>query len=190
MVRLHRTHGGSAQGVEPAQGAARIYPYEVFRNAVCGSDGKSGAPAVTFNISPRAAYGSLLKSERPTKHKARPARDANPKHLAAVRQCPCLSCGRADQIEAAHVRMSTPGKPNPGVGMKPDDKFTLPLCAVCHRTGPTAQHEVGEVKFWAALGIDPLVVCARLYAVSPDVDAMRAVIAEARSTAVSTSHQR
>lgn len=132
-------------------------------------------------ISPRAPFGSLLKSERPTKHKARPARDENPKHLAAVRQCMCLSCGSERQIETAHVRMSTPGKPNPGVGMKPDDKYTLPLCTGCHRTNPEAQHEVGEVKFWAALGIDPLVVCTRLYEVSPDVSRMREIIREAKS---------
>lgn len=140
---------------------------------------------MSFNISPRAPYGSLLKEARPAKHNKRPARDENPKHLAAVRQCQCISCARTNQIEAAHVRMSAPGKPNPGVGMKPDDKYTLPLCDVCHRTGPNAQHEVGEIKFWGSLGIDPLVVCARLYAVSPDVEKMRAVIAAARSQTTS-----
>lgn len=135
---------------------------------------------MSFNISPRAPYGSLLKSERPAKHNKRPARDTNDKHLEAVRQCQCISCDRTNRIEAAHVRMSRPGKPNPGVGMKPDDKYTLPLCDVCHRTGPNAQHEVGEIKFWAALNIDPLVICERLYAVSPDVEKMRAVISQAR----------
>ncbi len=136
---------------------------------------------MSFNISPRAAYGSLLKSERPTKHKARPARDENPRHLAAVRQCMCLSCGKDPAGVAAHVRMSAPGKPNPGVGMKPDDKYSLPLCPTCHTDSPQAQHEVGEIKFWAALGIEPLVVCSRLYAVSPDVEKMRAVIQAART---------
>lgn len=133
-------------------------------------------------VSPRAPYGSLLKSERPAKHKPhRPARDENAKHLTAVRQCQCVSCGSERSIEAAHVRMSVAGRPNPGIGRKPDDKYTLPLCAGCHRTSPTAQHEVGEIKFWAALSIEPLVLCERLYAVSPDVSKMREVIAEARS---------
>lgn len=136
---------------------------------------------MSFNVSPRAPYGSLLKSERPAKHKPhRPARDKDDKHLAAVRQCMCLSCGSERDIEAAHVRMSTPGRPNPGIGIKPDDKHSLPLCAGCHRTRPDAQHEVGEIKFWGALGIDPLVICERLYAVSPDVAKMREVIREAR----------
>jgi hypothetical protein len=135
---------------------------------------------VTFNISPRAPYGSLLKEARPAKHNKRPARDEDPKHLAAVRQCMCLSCGNERQVEAAHVRMSIVGRPNPGIGIKPDDKYALPLCSVCHRTGPTAQHEVGEVKFWAALGIEPLALCLRLYEVSPEVEKMRAVIAKAR----------
>lgn len=131
-------------------------------------------------VSPRAPYGSLLKEARPAKHNKRPARDKDDTHLAAVRQCMCLSCGIDREIEAAHIRFSAPGKPNPGVGMKPDDKYTLPLCATCHRSSPTAQHEVGEVKFWAALGIEPLVVAARLHDASPDVEKMRAVIAAVR----------
>ncbi len=133
-------------------------------------------------VSPRAPYGSLLKEARPAKHNARPARDEDPKHLAAVRQCPCLSCGRSNNIEAAHVRMSRPGKPNAGPGMKPDDKYTLPLCAGCHRTKPDAQHEVGEPKFYAALNMEPLAICEKLYEASPDVDAMRAVISQARQS--------
>ncbi len=137
---------------------------------------------MSFNISPRAAYGSLLKSERPAKHKPhRPARDKDDKHLAAVRQCMCLSCGKDPAGVAAHVRMSAPGKPITGIGIKPDDKYTLPLCPTCHTDSPEAQHEVGEVHFYRKLGIDALVVCARLYAVSPDVEAMRAVIQAARA---------
>lgn len=76
--------------------------------------------------------------------------------------------------------MSAPGKPVTGIGIKPDDKYTLPLCSDCHTRQPHAQHNVGEVKFWADLGLDPLVICERLYTASPDISRMRDVIFKAR----------
>ena len=70
--------------------------------------------------------------------------------------------------EAAHIRYSdsTIGKVNPGVGQKPDDKYTVPLCGDCHRD----QHKMGERDYWKLIGIDPLFVAAQLYAVTGDYD--------------------
>lgn len=139
---------------------------------------------MSFHVSPRAPFGSLLKQPGASKKRkaksTRSARDLDDAHLAAVRRCPCLSCDNDPAGEAAHVRMSAPGKPVTGIGVKPHDRYTLPLCSTCHTRSPEAQHNVGEVAFWSDLGIDPLVICERLYAVSPDVPKMREVIFAAR----------
>ena len=136
-----------------------------------------------FCITPRAPFGSLLKSGAEPGRKRKPAeasqsRDA--KHLAAVRRLPCLSCDIDPAGVAAHLRMSLPGKPNPGVGRKPDDCDTVPLCPHCHTDGPAAQHNVGEANFWEGLKLDPYSIAKSLYAVSPDVPKMRDVIHKAK----------
>jgi hypothetical protein len=131
-------------------------------------------------ISPIAPPGSLLKtSGKPPKGRAfvQGAVHNDAKYLALVRRCPCLSCDAADPAGvAAHVRMTRLGKPITGAGLKPGDHWTLPLCAQCHTEGPGAQHRVGEVRFWADLGLDPLPICQQLYAASPSLGAMRAVV--------------
>ena len=55
-------------------------------------------------------------------------------HLAFVRQLPCVACGKAAPSDAAHVRTGTDG----GVGMKPGDRYAVPLCVACHAK-PTAR---------------------------------------------------
>lgn len=130
-----------------------------------------------MSIRPLAAPGSLLKDSSPPKrgkpiHKAREESGA---YLAAIRRLPCLSCDADPAGEAAHVRMAGTDKPITGMATKPDDKWALPLCPNCHTRAPTAQHRVGEVRFWTDLGIDPLVVCKRLNS-APGLAAMRAVI--------------
>ena len=95
-------------------------------------------------------------------------------YLKKVRCCPCISCGEDVGCDAAHVRMGTPDKPNAGVGAKPDDMYTLPLCRSCHLTGAESQHHVGERKFWHDVGIDPIATCRALYKLRDNLDAMRA----------------
>lgn len=146
---------------------------------------------MSHRISPVAAFGSLLKGStvprervgKPIAKRAKPAkaeRGTDARHLAAVRRCPCLSCDNDPAGEAAHVRMTRAGKPIAGTGNKPADRWALPLCRACHTADKAAQHRVGEVAFWSALGLDPLAIAARLYADSPDVPAMRAVIFKER----------
>jgi len=90
-------------------------------------------------------------------------------HLDFIRGLPCVTCGDDTSTEAAHVRMMDPtiGKPMTGIGTKPHDKFTVPLCSECHRT----QHEQSEEDFWEGHGIDPVKLSLALYSVSGDYSA-------------------
>lgn len=128
-------------------------------------------------VSPVARPGSLLKPDlRPSKQKlkatVRSPRERDEAHIAAIRLLPCLKCSTVPCGEAAHVRMSSGahGKKS-GIGAKPDDCWTLPLCHRCHM----AQHTGGEEKFWFDLGINPILLCVKLYAVSPDAEKMSAI---------------
>ena len=128
-----------------------------------------------------APIGTLLKGPKPIKKKklsiGRRLRGEEPKHLDAIRQCPCLTCGTVP-AEAAHIRMNDgPGKPNPGIGAKPPDRYTVPLCPDCHRDcGQESQHGRGERLWWQSKGVNPLLIAAELHALSPDVTAMQAYI--------------
>jgi hypothetical protein len=93
-------------------------------------------------------------------------------HLAFVRQLRCVACGRAAPSEAAHVRTGT----DSGVGMKPGDRYAVPLCTACH----AKQHRVGELSFWSALRFDPLNVALRLWTVSADLEAGERIVFRAR----------
>lgn len=65
---------------------------------------------------------------------------ADKKRLAYIRTLACISCGAPPPSEAAHIRLGLAG----GMGLKPADTSTVPLCDACHRL----QHQIGEVKFW------------------------------------------
>lgn len=60
---------------------------------------------------------------------ARGSQMRDSKRLAAIRQLPCVECGRAAPSQAAHSNFGEHGK---GRGIKADDKYTIPLCHVCH----------------------------------------------------------
>lgn len=68
----------------------------------------------------------------------------NAKYLAYVRGLPCCSCEIHASSEAAHVRKGNGG----GVGLKPSDYRTVPLCRECH----SHQHLIGEKTFWTNRG--------------------------------------
>src|SRR5262249_56863623 len=92
--------------------------------------------------------------------------------LAFVGQLPCVACGKAAPSEAAHVRTGTDG----GVGVKPGDRYAVPLCTVCH----AKQHRIGELTFWSGLRIDPINVALRLWTVSADIKAGERTVFRAR----------
>ena len=131
---------------------------------------------MAYRIAAPAPPSSLFKSTRLIRERrkdlGRHPQERDPEHLAAIRLCMCLSCGKHPCGEAAHVRMSEPGKPNAGIGARPDDKFTLPLCHSCHME----QHAIGEAEFYVRLGIAPVMSARLLFHYSPNVPAMNAVI--------------
>ena len=109
----------------------------------------------------------------PTAKGQRQPRVKEPVYLAWVRRLPCVSCAviisggymspsapRGGSTQAAHLRMSIPGRPNPGMQQKPDDKWVTPLCASCH----AEQHDGSEQAFWDELEIDPFAFCEALHA--------------------------
>jgi hypothetical protein len=104
--------------------------------------------------------------------KSKPNLHRRGQHLAFIRQLPCVACGKAAPSEAAHVRTGTDG----GVGIKPGDRYAVPLCTACH----VKQHRIGELTFWSALRIDPLNVALRLWTVSADVKAGERTVFRAR----------
>lgn len=90
----------------------------------------------------------------------------NDRHLAFIRQLACISCGNDIETEAAHIRTSSPlhGKPFTGGGIKPDDKWTLPLCNHCH----AEQHRMNEMAFWKTKGVDPFGTALALFVATGD----------------------
>jgi hypothetical protein len=103
--------------------------------------------------------------------------NADPAYLAMIRELPCLKCGLEPCGEAAHVRITSAAfHKRGGMGRKPADRWTAPLDRGCHQTDRDALHRVGEYLFWATLGINPLLICERLYAHRGDLVAMRAVV--------------
>ena len=128
--------------------------------------------------------GEGFKNPKPPKKQkldmGRKPRVEEPKHRRAIQQLPCLACGSMQGSDAAHVRMTDgPEKPNAGIGQKPADRFTVPLCTQCHLESG-GQHTRGERVWWLSIGIDPLLHAAELYAHSPDTTKMTAYIIKFR----------
>lgn len=125
------------------------------------------------NIAP---IGSLLKPPRVEKPKKRmrSEREIDPDYLASLRQLPCVVC-QSIPCDAAHVRYTSGahGKRNTPMGQKPSDRWALSLCRKHHDD----QHrKMGERNWWVQQNINPILVCAELYAVRGDLDAMRSVV--------------
>lgn len=101
-------------------------------------------------------------------------RQKNEKHLGFIRELPCCVCLNPIETEAAHVRMSDAmaGKVNSGVGAKPHDFFTVPLCGRHHRM----QHSGSERDFWNLVGINPFYLGLVLHSVSGDHDTATMVV--------------
>lgn len=112
-----------------------------------------------------------LKTARPDRKRKlvrERGRQEDAAHLALIRKLPCLITGERERVEAAHIRYSSAlyGKANPGTGAKPDDRWTVPLCARLHTEAADAQHRSGEEWWWEERGINPLLVAQRLHDLS------------------------
>lgn len=138
---------------------------------------------MSARLSNFAPIGSLLKKSRPMR-KARATvgpRQKDDNHLSAIRKLPCLCCGVEPAGVAAHVRMASSyhGKPQAGIGAKPDDCWTVPLCSGCHTDDPNSQHRVGESAFWERVDLNPILIALKLFTVSPNIESMRVVALQA-----------
>jgi hypothetical protein len=124
--------------------------------------------------------GALLKRAFDTTKRLRlkEVGERDPIYLEMIRKLPCLSCTVEPCRCAAHVRRQSAahGKRG-GTQKKPADKWALPLCNDHH----VEQHQVGELKFWYDLNIDPLLVCTRLYAARGNLVIMRSIVFAARA---------
>jgi hypothetical protein len=109
----------------------------------------------------------------PKRRKKPRRRDMNrvPAHLQWIRGHECLVCDQECNggIEAAHVRTGTGG----GMGMKPHDRWTVPLCTYHH----SIQHAMGEAAFQAKYKVDMKSVAAKLWQISPAGKKYRAEMA-------------
>lgn len=87
---------------------------------------------------------------RTTVRQRRDMRWRSPAHCTWVRGFDCCNCGSSTNVVAAHYRLGS----HTGMGQKPDDWLTVPLCdgpnsdingqLGCHKR----QHIRGEVSFW------------------------------------------
>lgn len=89
----------------------------------------------------------------------------SPSHLRWVRGHFCAIAGKnghicEGRIEAAHVRTGTDG----GMGVKPSDNWSIPLCSAAHIP---IQHQVGEAEFERRYGLNMKQIAQALWAKSP-----------------------
>lgn len=84
------------------------------------------------------------------------------RHRKFVRSHHCVVPGcEATDIHFAHIRSAA----NSGTGLKPHDRFGVPLCFNHHQE----QHQVGQGTFEDRHGLDLLAIAAELVRRSPDV---------------------
>jgi hypothetical protein len=108
----------------------------------------------------------LARTELPAKVVRFEAPDAgrHPAHLSWIRMLACAVPGCPGKSQAAHVRLNTGG----GMGLKPDDRWCIPLCGPGVHAGHHAeQHRLGHAAFDAKYGIDSRALAERLAAESP-----------------------
>lgn len=121
-------------------------------------------------------------SNAPAAGQKRP-RKADDGHLRSIRQLPCCVCGSHRNVEAAHLRMPSIqfGKAEAGIGAKPDDAWTTPLCADHHRLLPNSQHNIGEKKFWELHSINPFILALSLWKATGDDILMETIVTRSRN---------
>jgi hypothetical protein len=93
-------------------------------------------------------------------------RQRNDRHLRFVRERPCIICGFMP-CEAAHIKMADARVLKPqssNIGMKADDRFTLPLCPRHHRES----HAMPERAWWDSYHIDAVLLSLALFSLSGD----------------------
>src|SRR5262245_26713031 len=93
-------------------------------------------------------------------------RRRNTKHLRFVADRCCIICGTYP-CDAAHIKMADARVLKPvssNIGMKADDRFTLPLSRRHHEE----QHSMPERAFYEKYNLDPILLSLALYSISGD----------------------
>ena len=123
---------------------------------------------------PATAFTANTRFRRP--------RQRSDLHLKWIRTLPCAICNKQGGIHAAHLRAASlrHGKLATGIGQKPDDSWTVPLCGKHHLLDEAAQHQDQELKFWKQHEIDPFVLALALWRASGDDELAFLVINELR----------
>ena len=121
---------------------------------------------------------------KPIVNEQRAPRKRDKGYLGYIAQLSCVICANPN-VECAHLRAASAehGKPDTGAGRKPDDYWTLPLCAEHHRLSKEAQHEENERAWWKRQEIDPFALCRDLNTVYPDIEAAELLIGATRALA-------
>lgn len=105
-------------------------------------------------------------------------RNRNEAHLHFIRQLPCCICLDNTATEACHIRFADAriAKPITGIGIKPDDKYVVPMCGRHHRE----QHAGDERAFWHDHGLDPVLLSLELFSISGNVEQAESIIRKVR----------
>lgn len=102
-----------------------------------------------------------------------PQRVEDEKHRKYIASLPCIVCKRSGHTQCAHIRAGNGG----GMGYKPSDECTVPLCVSCHE-----DQGRNERKFWGGSTTRITALARRLYANSGDRDyAMMEIVKWKRS---------
>jgi hypothetical protein len=99
----------------------------------------------------------LARQRRPRQH--------DKAHLAFVAERPCVICATNVGVDAHHIKMADARICKPqtsNIGMKSDDRYTLPLCREHHEQ----LHGMGERKFWGSFHVDACLLALCLYSCS------------------------
>lgn len=78
----------------------------------------------------------------------------SPRHLAWIRTLPCSVPGcKEEMVQAHHIRVRA------GVGLKPADRSSAPICLIHH----SELHQGGHRSFEIKHGVDLSAIAARLW---------------------------
>ena len=130
-------------------------------------------PMKSFRIRrPATAFSRMPRQRRP--------RERARSHLKWIATLPCAICLAEGRSQAAHIRLASAahGKRAVGLGEKPDDCWTVPLCVEHHLTGMEAQHRMVEADFWRQHRRDPFSLALALWRFSGDEEAAGLILRE------------
>lgn len=90
----------------------------------------------------------------------------SPSYLDFVRSLPCAVTGRYG-VQAAHLSAAAPryGHYGRGKQRKASDRWVLPMAPEEH----ARQHNIGEMAFWRAAGINPYILALTLFGLWSDL---------------------